>query len=261
MEVQCLWVILHKIGDTVNLFKDGYNPNRKWVITAIDEQTGNYTLVTDNLGYLPDFAVLSDDGRSATVIANKLELKHIDIEYIPNPGPRELSFSPLSPDSPPPSNFPIDQYNLYNIPVSRKQNVLGPRTPSAEALTPTPPRKPIPKYGAVPPPPSYTTTSQAPRPVAVSPEDDPFAQPYDRPESPIEKYLPPATMNRPMVKPPSEDDSPLDKYLPPKGGDKGGEIKILTDIAVNEPTSTEKSDDEGEISGGGVRKAINTKLN
>ena len=197
--------ITYKIGDTVNLFKDGYNPNRKWVITAIDEQTGNYTLVTDHLAYLPDFAVLSDDGRSATVIANKLELKHIVIEYNPNPGTRELSFSPLSPDSPPPSNFPIDQYNLYNIPVSRKQNVLGPRTPTPEALTPTPPRKPIPKYGAVPPPPSYTTTSQAPRPVAVSPEEDPFAQPYDvRSPSPIEKYLPPATMNRPMVKPPVE---------------------------------------------------------
>ena len=275
----------YKIGDTVNLFKDGFIPNRKWVITAIDERTGNYTLVTDHLAYLPDFAVLSDDGRSATVIANKLELKNIDIEYIPNPGPRELSFSPFSPDSPPPSDVPIDEYNLYNIPVSRRQNVSGPRTPTPEAFTPTPPRKPLPKYGAVPPPASLVTTNPQPnlnpmmrRPgptspvstspvpaspvpashVPASPDEDPFAQPYDlRSPSPIDKYLPPATLNRPMVKPPSGDDSPIGKYLPDEAGDKK-EINILTDIAGSNEPDDINSDTESQT---GERKEIKIKLN
>jgi DNA-directed RNA polymerase II subunit RPB2 len=255
--------ITYKIGDTVNLFKDGFIPNRKWVITAIDERTGNYTLVTDHLAYIPDFAVLSDDGRTATVIANKLELKNIDIEYIPNPGPRELSFSPFSPDSPPPSDLPVDPYNLYNIPVSRREMIPGPRTPSPTPTSPTPPRKAMPKYGAVPPPSYTTTTVQAPAPVAVSPspepvpvspDEDPFAQPYDvRSPSPIEKYLPPATMNRPMVKPPSGDDSPIDKYLP----SAGKEINILTDIA--DEKKEEESSQEGEKDEN--KKEIKIKLN
>jgi hypothetical protein len=249
----------YKIGDTVNLFKDGFIPNRKWVITAIDERTGNYTLVTDHLAYLPDFAVLSDDGRTATVIANKLELKQIGVSYIPNPGPRDLSFSPRSPDLPPPSDVPIDPYNLENLPVSRREMIPGPRTPtptppSPTPPSPTPPRKPIPKYGAVPPPPSYTTTVKAPGPVAVSPEEDPFAQPYDvRSPSPIEKYLPPATMNRPMVKPPSGDESPIDKYLP----SAGKEINILTDIAdeKKEEENTQKGEKDEN------KKEIKIKLN
>jgi len=120
------------------------------------------------------------------------------------------------------------------------------------------PRSPVAKYGAVPPPPQLTTNVSASLvPVPVSPDEDPFAQPYDnRSPSPIEKYLPPATINKPMVKPDSADTSPIGKYLPNVAGEKK-EITILTDIA--DEKKEEENIQEGEKDEN--KKEIKIKLN
>jgi DNA-directed RNA polymerase II subunit RPB2 len=70
--------IVYYIGEFVNFSRDTRkNPIREWKITAMDKDSGEYTLTTTDLTNLPDFVLLSDDGTSASVLANKLEISII----------------------------------------------------------------------------------------------------------------------------------------------------------------------------------------
>jgi DNA-directed RNA polymerase II subunit RPB2 len=350
------------IGDLVNLTNHDIASWRTWKISNINKENDEYTLITSETYDLPKSATLSENGKMATFLANKLDLKKVipwkpyrpdgpytphspDGPYTPHspdgpytpqspPDPRHWwkqdpsTLSPLpahmvssqtppwgrAPDSPdgpytPHSpdvpmyvgdieylvgdtvklstdsqnpnrpwriinidqnsgNYTLTTSNLLGLPSSAKISADGtsyailiaskleisfvnsPRSPEE-----SPPQRPVAKYGAVPPPSHITRTVPVPASLAPVPDEDPFAQPYDlRSPSPIEKYLPPATINKPMVKPDSADTSPIGKYLPDVAGEKEN-ITILTDIVESNESADPSETDNSE------KKTINIKLN
>ena len=185
--------VIYEIGEPVHLNIDN-NTERIWSIITIDSDTGDYTLMTNALDNLPEFALLSDTGNSASLIAKKLQIfkvikKPISYEYAPfgqttpNYGPPQSneSYNPESPNyGPPQSNEP------YN-PESPEYNPYGQASPN---------------YG-----PPQSNEPYNPE----SPEYNPYGQAsqnYGPPNSTPPVTFPPATNIQPQTQPMTEPQTP-----------------------------------------------------
>ena len=235
-----------RVGDVIEFTRDTViSPPRKWDITSIDSEKDEYTLTTRDLYQIPEFAILSEDGTVATVLANKLELfkptpayqyvPHSPTDYVPtqtkygavpppgaygprSPIPPPGGFSPHTPEGPPPGGF-------------------SPHTPEG------------------PPPGGFSPhTPEGPPPAMDQRQIDNFNRAkawYKLPEGESPDYGPgPVGETKDEFRrrtgiytPDSRGQSPIEKYLPPKiGGEPPKEINILTKIS--EPNKEEKTNEE-----------------
>jgi hypothetical protein len=236
--------IEYRIGDRVKFSRDTLANTRIWDISAIDTSTGEYTLTTRDLVQLPDFAVLSDDGNVATVVANKLEISSATSGYGYGYQPRSPDYQPTSPPYKPTS----PDYQ----PTSPDYQ---PTSPDYQPTSPPyqPPTKAIPKYGAVPPPGPQSPPGAGPQsPPGVGPQTPPGVGPQTPPG--VGPQTPPSFDYGPGAgprTPPSYDygpgaagqnesveelrkrlglppDSPIEKYLPPRSGETSAEWRQRT---------------------------------
>ena len=262
--------IEYLVGDTVKLSTDSQNPNRPWTIINIDQNSGNYTLTTSNLLGLPSSAKISADGSSyAIIIASKLEISFVNSPRSPEESPPQRPVAKYGAVPPPSQITRTVPASPSLVPASLVPASLVPASPSLVPASLVPaslvpaslvPASLVPASPSLVPaslvPASLVPASLVPASLAPVPDEDPFAQPYDlRSPSPIEKYLPPATINKPMVKPDSADTSPIGKYLPNVAGEKK-EITILTDIVKPDNESADASETDNS-----EKKKISIKLN
>ena len=125
-----------KVGDTVEFTRDTQlTPARKWQITSIDIDKNEYTLSTNDMFKIPDFALLTENGERATVIANKIELVSSFLGYQPTSPdyvPRSPDNGPTSPDNGPgPDNETREEPQIrtgLNSPDSPMDQYLPPRS-------------------------------------------------------------------------------------------------------------------------------------
>jgi len=217
------------IGDLVNLTNQDIAPWRTWEISNINKENDQYTLITSETYDLPKSATLSENGKVATILANKHELKYV-IPWKPHRQPSP-ELAPLSPPDPrlwwkqdPSTRSPLPAHMVSSRtpPWGRAQ----PRSPSFEPISPEgpPPLSFSPISPDMPPPPDVPLdlTNVENLPVSRRPMRIPTAQPVTtQPSSPIEKYLPPkpgeplSPIATEAFESPNSLGSPIDKYLPP----------------------------------------------
>jgi DNA-directed RNA polymerase II subunit RPB2 len=222
-----------RVGDVIEFTRDTViTPPRKWDITSIDSEKDEYTLTTRDLYQIPEFAILSDDGTVATVLANKLELYKptAAYQYQPTSPPYQPTSPPYQPTSPP--------YQPTSPPYQPTQNTSGTVPPPASYGPITPPPPPD-----APPPamdqPQAENFKLAKAWYQLGPDESPEYGPGPEGETKEEFRL-----RTGIYTPDSSGESPLEKYLPPKSGGAPApkEINILTTIGG----TTTKKDDKNE---------------
>jgi DNA-directed RNA polymerase II subunit RPB2 len=204
-----------RVGEVVQFTRDNViTPAREWNITNIDSEKDEYTLTTRDLHNIPDFAILSEDGTVATVLANKLELFKPTPVYQPHSPPYQPTSPQYQPHSPeyvphsPPYQPTSPQYQPHSpeyVPHSPPYQPHSPEyVPHSPEYVPTQGKygavPPPGAYGAVPPPSAYGPRSPTPPPGGFSPHS---------PEGPPPGGFSPHTPEGP---PPAMDQSQIDNF-------------------------------------------------
>jgi hypothetical protein len=234
-----------KVGDTVEFTRDTQlTPARKWQITSIDIDKNEYTLSTNDMFKIPDFALLTENGERATVIANKIELVS-----------SFLGYQPTSPDYVPRSPDYVPRTPDY---VPRSPDYV-PRSPDNGPTSPD--------NGPTSPDNGPTSPDNGPGPDNETREEPQIRTGLNSPDSPMDQYLPPRSgetdeqwRQRTAIYKKADTESPMDQYLPPKTGgasslSKPKEITILTNITdenekiggSNEDSKSNDDSDKKEI--------------